>query len=336
MSFLQTRDVDFEPSFPGSQLSEPALGKALVARFVTMSGERGPRRAVRCELSLVVSGKALLERELPGDRAARRSVRTLATGDVFMASPGDELALREVRHLVLASVEFDSSRELSTQKLRSLAPLDKLLDAPADNALRLAAHHLDAVIDAFKRLREECEQADVGQELLLAALFYELLVVLARAAAAGDDDPERYRVRLAATLSFMNEHYREALTTEQLADTAGMSVQRFAGAFRVAFGSGPSEYLAGLRMREARELLRDEARSISEVATDVGYHDSEHFSLAFKHHYGLTPREFRQMARIGADSSAQPDLELCSQSPPAQEPRKKARGAAARLTPHGV
>ncbi len=311
MSFLQTRLHD-------SELSAPSVA----ARIITMATDRS-RRPCRSELLLVISGHALLVR---GDY-----LRKLAAGDLFLQRPGDEFALRDVQHLVLASVEFDSSRELSTERLRSLAPLDKLLDPSADDALRIAPHHLDSALDAFKRLRQESEQPHLGQELLLAALFYELLVSLARAAVAGDDDPERCRARLAATYTFLHDHYRDALTLEQLADTAGLAVPRFRQAFRQAYGSGPLEFVAGLRLREARELLRDESRSIAEVAFDVGYHDSEHFTRAFRQHYGLTPREFRQLARIGADTSAPRDEELSSQFPPPAKPRKKPRGAAARM-----
>jgi AraC-like DNA-binding protein len=52
-------------------------------------------------------------------------------------------------------------------------------------------------------------------------------------------------------------------------------------------------------MREARRLLRTPGQSIAEFAYGVGFQDSNYFSRAFRQHHGMSPREFRDMARIG-------------------------------------
>jgi AraC family L-rhamnose operon transcriptional activator RhaR/AraC family L-rhamnose operon regulatory protein RhaS len=226
-------------------------------------------------------------------------------------------------------VEFDAERELAELDLTALSPLDNLLSPGSDGRLHLGPRHLGVVFDALKRLKLESAQPRLGQELLLSAMFYELLVVLARAVAAGDEDPERYRGRLAATLAYMSDHFREVVTLEQLAENARMPESRFLQLFRHAYGTTPLEYLASLRMREARELLRDETRSISEVAFDVGYHDSDYFSRAFKEHHGLTPRDFRQLARIGLPGQTQrDDAPLSTLPPPPRKPARKPRGSA--------
>ena len=79
---------------------------------------------------------------------------------------------------------------------------------------------------------------------------------------------------------------------------AGMSISRFSCVFREALGTSPLDYVAATRMREARQLLRAPGQSIAEVAYAVGFQDSNYFSRSFKQHHGMSPREFRDMARI--------------------------------------
>ena len=54
-------------------------------------------------------------------------------------------------------------------------------------------------------------------------------------------------------------------------------------------------YVAGLRMAEARRMLRGPAGlSISRIAAAVGYADLNYFTKVFRRYTGLTPTAYRQ------------------------------------------
>lgn len=55
-----------------------------------------------------------------------------------------------------------------------------------------------------------------------------------------------------------------------------------------------SEYITARRMQKAKELLKDDSRSIEEIANTVGYHDYFYFTKVFKKTQGISPSKYRK------------------------------------------
>lgn len=68
----------------------------------------------------------------------------------------------------------------------------------------------------------------------------------------------------------------------------------FSTQFKRAFGVNFVDYLTDLRIRAAKELLRDPMRPAAEVAGMVGYESPNYFARAFKKRTGMTPTEYRR------------------------------------------
>lgn len=261
----------------------------------TLSGDFGFRDAERTLLLVVWSGRARL-------RLAEGDERLVGAGSVLMLPPGHDLQLRSVEQLKLTRLCFDAARLLPEPSAReTLGIFDVALsnrETSQQALLGLSPRHTGAVSEAFGRIDAELQKPRLGHELLLRAQLLELIVTLARAEHSADHDPERHRPRLERTLSMIHERYGEPLSLAVLAKHAGMSVSRFSCVFRETLGTSPLDYVAATRMREARRRLRSPAQSISEVAYAVGFQDSNYFSRAFRQHHGMSPREFRDVARV--------------------------------------
>lgn len=80
---------------------------------------------------------------------------------------------------------------------------------------------------------------------------------------------------------------------EELAGEAGLSVRHFHRLFAEAAGKPLSRFVQELRIREACRLLRSTSMGVERVAEACGYQDRSFFSVLFRRHTGLTPREYR-------------------------------------------
>jgi transcriptional regulator GlxA family with amidase domain len=86
-------------------------------------------------------------------------------------------------------------------------------------------------------------------------------------------------------------------TLESLAEVAGLSRAAFAQRFKRVTGDTPAHYIARIRIQRAMDLLRATDDNLERIAERVGYGDPFVFSKAFKRLQGVSPREFRNVAR---------------------------------------
>ena len=92
---------------------------------------------------------------------------------------------------------------------------------------------------------------------------------------------------------YMDVHYDDKLTIEELADRFFLSRPYVRNLFMRYLGVSPKQYLQGVRMKKAGELLLQTDYEIRLIASSVGYNDQLAFSKVFKQHYGCAPTMFR-------------------------------------------
>ncbi|WP_438027376.1 helix-turn-helix domain-containing protein [Sorangium sp. So ce233] len=107
----------------------------------------------------------------------------------------------------------------------------------------------------------------------------------------------RDRRRAVEAALWVDAHAHEALDLERAAREAGLSAFHFLRLFARVLGVTPHQYLVRARLRRAARLLADGARSITDIALDVGFGDLSNFVRTFHRAAGVSPRGFRQAAR---------------------------------------
>lgn len=106
-------------------------------------------------------------------------------------------------------------------------------------------------------------------------------------------DPGRQR-RLDALLVWIREHLRGPLSVEDAAAILHVSPGAFSRSFHRIAGKPFTDYVNDLRIAEACMLLRQQDRSIAEIADRCGFGTMSHFNRQFKRRVGYTPREYRR------------------------------------------
>ena len=85
----------------------------------------------------------------------------------------------------------------------------------------------------------------------------------------------------------------ESLSLTDVAKAAGASVFHFCKVFKKSTGLKFTDYVARVRLEDARTQLLNPSRRISEVAYDVGFQSLTQFNRMFKRVFGQSPTEFR-------------------------------------------
>jgi two-component system response regulator YesN len=85
------------------------------------------------------------------------------------------------------------------------------------------------------------------------------------------------------------------IVIEDIADIEGFNSSYFSTLFKKVTGVTFSEYLRGIRMDEAKRLLKETNLSVAVICGDVGYNDIKHFSTSFKKATGVKPSEYRKL-----------------------------------------
>lgn len=111
-----------------------------------------------------------------------------------------------------------------------------------------------------------------------------------------DMAPPAGRVRDA--LHYATEHLAEALTVEQLADVACLSVRQFNRVFFNATGTTPAKAIERLRLDGAQARIEVGAESFEQIARSVGFGSVERMRRSCLAIFGLSPQELRRQARL--------------------------------------
>jgi AraC-like DNA-binding protein len=247
------------------------------------------------ELVIVLSGS--------GTNVTETESYPLSRGDVFVLNGESVHGFENSNHLALCNLMYDPVRLMNIQQdlvmcagYQALFVLEPLCREHYGfkGKLNLDEAELGKVVSLLHGMDEEQTQRSAGYHSLLSAYFMQLVVLLSRSYTLSAKQPTTAMLRLANAVSYLESHYQEPLTLEELAKQAKLSKNQFVRIFKKAFGTTPIDYLIDLRIQKAKKLLEQSSRTISQVAFEVGFSDSNYFSRQFQYHLGISPSEYRK------------------------------------------
>lgn len=103
------------------------------------------------------------------------------------------------------------------------------------------------------------------------------------------ESPEIVRIK-----NYIEEHFKEAITLEEIADYIGMNASYMSVFFKKETGQNFKNYVTEVRMKHALKLLNSTNMKSYELAEAVGYRDAKQFREKFKELYGVSPQQYRK------------------------------------------
>jgi AraC family transcriptional regulator len=171
---------------------------------------------------------------------------------------------------------------------------------PEQLALCIDIRHA-AIEDGLLRIADECEKPSDDSPALVAALSTTLLIDLGRYFQHAQDRAQPTHGGLSPRhLRQVRDHVESAArrpSIDALAALCGLSRHHFMRAFRQSTGETVAKYVEAARIRRAKKMLTEGARSVTEIGIALGFPSPASFSMVFKRATGRTPGSYRGRMR---------------------------------------
>ena len=218
---------------------------------------------------------------------------------------------------------------LKNEEERTIQPGEGMMIFPGDShkyrALQgpwivswftFGGYHIENLLKTFKinstgiytiSHREDLDaQVEKGMHLLTSGhslkflecsnLVYSFITDLYRYTSQEDDSRALRHSKLYEVFEFIENHYSESITIQDMADVLKVTPQHLCTMFRKAVDSRPFEYLNSYRINRSKALLVQHPDwQIKDIASHSGYENVAYFSSMFRKQTGLSPSRFRRM-----------------------------------------
>jgi AraC-like DNA-binding protein len=289
----------------GSRFFSPQFPFYITA---TQHGPIPPHQHDFFELVYMLNGR--------GKHSIGSAIYPIQPGDVYVISPNETHAyypvegtsVRLVNVLFMPSMLEESL--LDTADLSGLTQLlyieplfrEEVRFAQRLNLQGMQAYRVETLLHEMEQ--ERCAQAP-GYAIVLKNMLSTLLVLLSRAyeqqfaQSGAAPEVQRRNAVVEAALHYIETHYTEAFSLDDVARHTAMSPSRLAHLFKQHTRRSLLEYLHEYRIgRICADLLRSDA-PVSQLAANQGYGDLRFFQRVFQRYTGYTPTAYRRTYKQG-------------------------------------
>ena len=248
------------------------------------------------ELAIVCRGTAT--------HMVNQTLSTVSAGDVFFITPGYVHGYSNYQNYVMYNIIFNRD-ELNL-------PDREILNTPACCAmynletefrasrgckpfLTLNKEQLEQAVNICDAINAEQIRKEFAYKYRTLALFMELETFLLRCYQKQAVSRKRAVMDMANLITYLNVHYGEDISLEQMTEVAHVSERTLRRLFGDILGASPKAYLMDIRLLKAKQLLIESQMSITEISNRTGFCDSNYFSKQFHKKFSCSPKNIRKI-----------------------------------------
>lgn len=224
------------------------------------------------------------------------------SGDIIMICPGCLHAIEQDASYKMEYENIIFKPELLSSGANDLCMLQymkPLLDGilPVEHFLTPAHEVFESLSNCIRQIDLVCADQTTGWQLAVkSALFYFFFLLISerqKKTVSISHNPKSLE-KMKTVLKYIEEHYTEKLTIDDMAKLTFYSKSHFMKFFKVHMGTGFTEYLNDYRLTMAARLLKSSDESILMIAEESGFDNLSYFNRIFKRKYGVSPGSYRK------------------------------------------
>lgn len=149
---------------------------------------------------------------------------------------------------------------------------------------------------------DEYISKDVCYKLPIRANIYLMMTSLLRYYCGSKNELDRmiYHnvMRLRPIITYISNHYKEKIYIETMSDMITVSPDYFTKMFKDSIGRTPIDYINGLRINRAMQMLATTDTSVNDISDQLGFSNSNYFHKIFKQYMDTSPAAYRKMVKM--------------------------------------
>ena len=148
---------------------------------------------------------------------------------------------------------------------------------------------------------DEYSDKDICYKLPIRANIYHMMTALLRYYCGSKNELDRmiYHnvLRLRPVITYIDEHFREKIYIEELSAMINVSPDYFTKMFKESIGKTPIDYINGMKVNTAMDLLCTTEMAMTEIAESIGFCNPNYFHKIFKQYMLTSPLAYRKSAK---------------------------------------
>ena len=239
-----------------------------------------------------------------GEYCLRERCFPLKQGDIFVLTQKDIDSYRYIQEFEFYQLSFrpealqkiwGSFRDLEGYKaLFVFQPYFNVFEYET-KLINIKESVLNRIIEFIDNIKIELQEKETGYEQIVNSSFLMLITILSRSYIGSANRVNLKAMPLIPAIAYMQAHYDEKNTLNELAGMVNFSTRHFNRLFQETYRMTPIQYLLRLRIERACKLLEEKVEmSVTDIAHVCGFNNSNYFTRVFRNEYGMAPTAYRE------------------------------------------
>ena len=175
--------------------------------------------------------------------------------------------------------------------------MDESLVKPKFNLIGPIQTEVESILS--EALKEYADRRP-GFALMVRSLLLKLLVIVGREFTSYVDNSkyrplyEKHRGLILGSLEYIEQNFDKDLSIELVAKEFTLSQSYFSFLFKSITSKTFTEYLNGIRIAKAQEMLKTSDKRVIDICFEAGFRNVNHFNRIFKQITGVSPVTYRK------------------------------------------
>lgn len=275
-----------------------SIFKIFISTAAARKGVVRQHRHTEFELSLILSGKGIYKTE--------NGNFDIQENDIFLYSTNEYHCITDIfpdgdkLYMKLLNIHFSPSYIMGTDSLNRNTEYMNIFfsrKTPFENRIDRTNIYNPKLRELILSIKSECENKEPCYETIVFARLTEILTLLLRHYNLTENrniKPLCHIDNISPAITYINEHYNENITLNDITKAAHMHKTTFIANFKAIYNMTTWDYINIKRIEDSLTLLKSTDLTILDIAIKCGFNSTANFNKIFKKTTGITPSEYRK------------------------------------------